>query len=211
MTDHELIQIWVPFPHPQESAKALCDADLANQPAEILRALRALHADQQTPAYNDPTCRAWRGFDAWLAFHGVVYSMELLKRGIEVRELMEISTIYGDKLANTSSVVPGWWDGPHHEQHRARLYRRDPWQYNWTGTNTSLKFEFPGPENEVFRANREVVSLEQEARRLMAQALEARAKADAALVKALQKERIKDEQAEERNAAKFGRNGWKVQ
>ena len=121
------MQTFVPYPDDTTTALCLDDKRLLKQIVECAQILKAL-GDPTYGWQNHPAVRMWRGFVPRLVNYTWTLQDEYAaRRGRTVRVDLPL------RYRFTRPENPGWWGGPIHATHRARLLRKAPGHYRVFG------------------------------------------------------------------------------
>lgn len=149
------MQTFLPYPDFEQSAKCLDNKRLGKQRVEVLQLLNALATgpsqviplrnsviNRNTPWYNHPACKMWRGYEQALTDYGFACIDEWVDRGFKDTchdKICNIVSIWSEDWDPRSAVLPPWFgNADFHAAHRSNLLRKDPeWygQFGWTEPN----------------------------------------------------------------------------
>lgn len=114
------MQTFLPYPDFRESALVLDRRRLGKQRLETWQLSRGMFP-------HHPCSKMWRGYEAALLTYGVVICLEWIGRGYGD----DIGWRLNEELKKHGPVImPPWFGGPIHANHRARLVAKDPRHYS---------------------------------------------------------------------------------
>ncbi len=124
---------------------------LGKQRLEALQTLKQLiYGEGGYP--NHPVNYMWRGYESALVIYGMFCCMEWsMKRGYDDKMFWEFASIARDMKADDVYYYesPPWFrDKDFLRSHRSNLIRKDPEQYQYTGTPLLMPYLWPVVDDE---------------------------------------------------------------
>jgi len=139
------MQTFLPFFSFARSAECLDNKRLGKQRVEVLQILNVLQRGGSGGWVNHPAVRMWRGYEAGLAFYGMIICNEWRRRGFNDTVLDKIQSTY----LNGSVNLPLWLgDDAFHRSHQSNLLRKDPAHYSkyFPSVRHDLPYVWPVPK-----------------------------------------------------------------